>query len=94
MRFSVVSSGYADCIPYSASGRCFVLVVWTNFPILGSVCIDVFFCHVTYAGSVGEGDIVTVIGGDADGAIFMEEAARLSGTSAYELSVRLAAKRR
>ena len=94
MRVAVVSAGYADGIPYSASGRGFVLVGGTKCRIVGSVCMAVFFCDVTDAGSVGEGDIVTVIGGDADGAISMEEAARLSGTSAYELSVRLAAKRR
>lgn len=89
MRVAVVSAGYADGVPLSLSGRGIVLVGGTRCRIVGAVCMDVFFCDVSAAGEVKEGDAVTVVGRDGKAAISLEEQAALAGTSPYELSCRL-----
>ena len=89
MRVAVVSAGYADGVPLSLSGRGIVLVGGTRCRVVGSVCMDVFFCDVSAAGEVKEGDAVTVVGRDGKAAISLEEQAALAGTSPYELSCRL-----
>ena len=89
MRVAVVSAGYADGVPLSLSGRGIVLVGGTRCRVVGAVCMDVFFCDVSAAGEVKEGDAVTVVGRDGKAAISLEEQAALAGTSPYELSCRL-----
>lgn len=89
MRVAVVSAGYADGVPLSLSGRGIVLVGGTRCRIVGAVCMDVFFCDVSAAGEVKEGDAVTVVGREGKAAISLEEQAALAGTSPYELSCRL-----
>lgn len=89
MRAAVVSAGYADGVPLSLSGRGIALVGGTRCRIVGSVCMDVFFCDVSAAGDIKEGDKVTIVGRDGKAAISLSEQAALAGTSPYELSCRI-----
>ncbi len=94
MRVAAVSAGYADGVPFSLSNRGVVLVKGTRCPVVGAVCMDVFFCDVSAAGDVREGDPAIVVGRDGAASIGMAEQAAFAGTTAYELSVRLGALQR
>lgn len=94
MRIAIASAGYADGVPLSLSGRGVVLVAGVRCRMVGTVCMDVFACDVSAVHGVSEGDAVTVVGRDGSAFVGLAEQASLAGTSVYELSTRLACRKR
>ena len=86
VRLATVPVGYGDGWPRSLSNKGYVLIRGQKAPIRGRVCMDQFMVEVTDIPDAAEGDEVTLIGGDGDAYISMEEVGDLSGRFNYELA--------
>lgn len=84
-KIATVPVGYADGYPRMLSNRGSVLIHGVPCPILGRVCMDQFMVDVTEAGTVMEGDKVTLIGRDGRERLTAEMLSGLSGRFNYEL---------
>ena len=89
MRLAVVGIGYADGYQRSLGNRGVADVAGQRVPVVGRVSMDLICLDVTgIAGSIAEGDWVTLIGG----AVPLEEVAALAGTISYEILTSLGAR--
>ena len=72
-RVAIVTAGYGDGLPTSASNRGKVIVAGERRPILGRVTMDQVVVDITGMDGVREGDAVTIIGREAGSTITVEE---------------------
>jgi len=87
---ATVGIGYADGFPWAARGNAAVLLAGRRYPVVGRVTMDFIMIDLgSPAHSARVGDVVTVIGEDAGGAITLDEFAQWSGTISYEILTRL-----
>lgn len=85
MRAAVIPVGYADGYRHTLSNRAEVLIRGIRCPIRGRVCMDEIIVDTTAVGEAAVGDKVTLIGGDGDQRITVEELAEKADTIPYEI---------
>ncbi len=81
-RIGVLPIGYADGLHRTLSNRWQVWTPWGTAPIVGRICMDMCMADLTGLPQVREGGEVEVYGAHNS----VNEAARLAGTIAYELT--------
>jgi len=78
--------GYADGIPWTIRGRASVLINGLRCPVVGRITMDFVMVDLGPDASVARvGDVATLIGGEAAGAITLDEFAEWAGTISYEV---------
>jgi alanine racemase len=83
-RVATLPVGYADGYPrHVRDAR--ALVRGHRVPVVGAVCMDMLMVDVTGVPGAREGDLVTLIGGDGDESIGVDDLARWAGTVSYEI---------
>ncbi|MGN0556996.1 MAG: alanine racemase [Acutalibacteraceae bacterium] len=82
---ATVPVGYADGYMRSLSGKGYVMIGGRRADIIGRVCMDQMIVDVTDIGGVRAGDEVLLFGNDGDGALSIDEFAKLCGTINYEI---------
>lgn len=83
-KIATIPVGYGDGYCRGLSGKGRVLIRGKSAPICGRVCMDQFMVDVTDIADVKIGDEVTLIGGDGDEMITVEELGDVSGRFNYE----------
>lgn len=83
-RVATLPIGYADGFTRSLSNSADVLINGKRARIIGRVCMDQCMADVTEIPDVNENAVVTVIGGDGNESISIEEVAGKMGTINYE----------
>ncbi|MEW5919023.1 MAG: alanine racemase, partial [Gemmatimonadota bacterium] len=83
-RIATVNAGYADGVRRSFGNRTHALVHGRPAPIVGVVTMDMTMLDVTDVPCV-VGDLVTLLGRDADAVVDVATAARAAGLSPYEV---------
>ncbi len=86
MRIALVPIGYHDGYRRALSNRANVLIHGRPAPVVGRVSMDWTTVDVTDIPEAGTGDLVTVIGSDADLSITAEDLARQIETISYEIT--------
>lgn len=81
----VVPIGYGDGVRRALSNRGQVLVGGRTAPIVGTVSMDNITIDLGPSTEVGQGDLVTLIGGQDGSRILVEDVARSVGTINYEI---------
>jgi alanine racemase len=84
-RVAVVAAGYADGVHRARSNRGYVLVRGRRAPLIGVVSMDAITIDVTDVPGVQLGDVVTLIGADAEESISAEQVAEWSGSISWEV---------
>ncbi|MHC5009646.1 MAG: alanine racemase [Planctomycetota bacterium] len=84
-RVATIPVGYNDGYRFAFSNRAEVLVRGQRCPIVGRVSMDYACVDVTRIRGARVGDVVTLIGGDQDASITVEELAELADTIPYEI---------
>lgn len=90
-RIATLSVGYADGYRRSLSNRGVVRIGDNRVPVVGTVTMDLTMVDVTDV-PCEIGDIATLIGGDGDDAIRLEEVGAACGLSPYEILTGLRAR--
>lgn len=85
MRVATIPAGYGDGYPRGLSNRGSVLIHGQRARILGRVCMDQLMADVTDIPEAVEDDEVTLMGGDREEFIPVEELADLGGGFHYEI---------
>lgn len=85
----VIPAGYYDGYDRKLSNVSTILINGKTAPVRGRICMNMFIADVTHIESVVEGDVVTIIGKDADEEILIDNLAELAGTINYEFVSRL-----
>lgn len=86
MTVATVPVGYGDGYARGLSNKGWVLIKGQKAPICGRVCMDQCMVDVTDIPGVKIGDMVTLLGKDADEEITMEQLGELSGRFNYEFA--------
>lgn len=84
-RIAVLPVGYADGWPRGLGGRAHVLVGGRRAPLVGRICMNLCMVDVTNVPDVHAGDMVVLLGRQAEEVITAEELADHLGTIAYEV---------
>jgi alanine racemase len=84
-RIGILPIGYADGYPRLISNRGFVLVRGERVPIVGRISMDLMAVDVSNVAGVCLYDEVTLIGGDGNQSIRVEEVALWAETISYEI---------
>jgi len=84
-QIAVLTAGYGDGIPLTASDRASVLVRGIRCPILGRVTMDQTIIDVTDLPEAKPGDVATLIGTQSGAKISVGEFAEWSGTIPWEV---------
>ncbi len=85
VKAATITVGYADGYSRLLSGKAEVLVRGKRCPVIGRICMDQLVLDVSAVSDIKEGDIVTLIGKDANEKITADELAALYGTIGYEV---------
>lgn len=91
-RCATLPIGYGDGISRQLSNKGWALVNGVRCPIAGRVAMDLTVIEIDQAPDAAEGDEVTLIGDGRDGAMTVDEVARLCGTIGYEIVTALSAR--
>jgi alanine racemase len=83
-RIAIVTAGYADGIPRSASNRAFLLVRGRRCPVLGRVTMDEIAIDVTDLPEAASGDVATIVGRQRQEEITMAEFSDCAQTIPWE----------
>jgi alanine racemase len=83
-RVATLPIGYADGYPRHVRGAS-ALLHGRRVPLVGAVCMDMLMVDVTDVPGVTAGDLVTLIGGDGDETIGVDDLAGWAGTVNYEI---------
>jgi alanine racemase len=86
-RVALVSIGYADGVPRTASGAAFVLLNNSLRKVLGTISMDQIVIEANDGDFVG--DLVTIFGNPANGYPSVIDLAKSAGTISYEVLVRI-----
>ena len=89
---ATVAIGYADGYPRSLSNKGRVLIHGHFANIIGRICMDQLMIDVSNIPNIHIGDTVTLIGGDGDNYLSIDEIAGLSGTISYEIMTGISQK--
>ena len=84
-RIATIPVGYADGYSRNLSNHGKVIIRGQYAPIVGRICMDQFMVDVTEIEGVKQGDMVTLLGRDAEAYISAEELAEWSHSFVYEL---------
>lgn len=84
-RIATIPVGYADGYSRNLSNHGKVIIHGKYAPIVGRICMDQFMVDVTDIEDVKQGDVVTLLGRDAQAFISAEELAAWSHSFPYEL---------
>ncbi len=84
VRVVTVPVGYGDGYFRALSNRGEVLIRGQRHPIVGRVCMDQFMVNLEW-GTAYNGDLVTIIGGDGDETVRVQDVADAAGTIPYEV---------
>ena len=85
-RWGTLAIGYGDGVPRAlAAGGGEVLVRGRRVPIIGRVSMDMTTVDLSAVPEAAAGDVATLIGGDGDAEIALEEVAERCGTISYEI---------
>ncbi|MGE9296023.1 MAG: alanine racemase [Puniceicoccales bacterium] len=84
-RIAVLTAGYGDGVPLSASNHAFVLIRGQRCPVLGRVTMDQIVADVTDLPDAAPGDVVTLIGGQPGKQITVGEFAEWSDSIPWEV---------
>lgn len=88
-RIATVGAGYADGYPRCLSNKGEVAIGNERYPVVGTVCMDMFMVDVGTTARVAVGDEVVLIGPESPDAY---EVAQWSGTIPYEILTGVAAR--
>ncbi|HRH94492.1 MAG TPA: alanine racemase [Prosthecobacter sp.] len=91
VRVVTVPVGYGDGYFRALSNCGQVLIRGQRHPIAGRVCMDQFMVNLEW-GTAYNGDTVTIIGGDGDETISVQEVAGWAGTIPYEVLTNINAR--
>jgi len=83
-RIAVITAGYGDGIPTSASNRGHIIVRGVPCPILGRVTMDQTIVDASALDHVERGDLATIIGSDGTAAISVEAFSAATGQIPWE----------
>ena len=86
---ATLSIGYADGVPRSVSGAGMVILGGRRRPIVGRVTMDMLMVELDSPEQVARGDVATLIGGEGELSMELDEFAAWSGTISYEVLTRL-----
>jgi alanine racemase len=89
MRIGVVPLGYSDGIPRALSNRGAFVVEGVRCPVVGRVAMNLTTLDVTSASGAKAGTPVTLIGGDGDAFVGVDDWAEWAETINYEIVSRL-----
>ncbi len=90
-KIATISIGYGDGYPRCLSNKNVPVLINDNYaPIIGRICMDQLVVNVSNIGNVKSGDIVTLIGNDAE--ISAEKIASYANTISYEILCSLGAR--
>lgn len=92
MKIATVSAGYADGYPRALSSVGRVLIHGKYAPILGRICMDQFMVDVSEIPDIEMEDIVTLVGGEGENRISMEELAAQAHSFNYEQVCRISSR--
>jgi alanine racemase len=84
-RIATIPVGYADGYSRNLSNYGKVIIHGQYAPIVGRICMDQCMVDVTDIKDVKQGDLVTLLGREANAFISAEELAQWSHSFAYEL---------
>jgi alanine racemase len=84
-RIALVTAGYADGVPRSASNRAQMLIRGRRCPVLGRVTMDQTVVDATDLPEVNVGDFVTLIGRQGGDTITMREFCEWTGMIPWEV---------
>ncbi|MEG2428898.1 MAG: alanine racemase [Oscillospiraceae bacterium] len=84
-KIATIPIGYADGFPRLLSNKGEMLIKGKRAKIIGNICMDQLMLDVTNIPNIAVGDVVTVVGADADECITFDELAQKIGTINYEL---------
>lgn len=85
LRLAVVGIGYADGVPRNFSNRMTVLVRGQRIPQIGAITMDQLMLDVSSIPDLHEGEVVTLLGQEADEQITADDWARSLGTISWEI---------
>lgn len=85
MQIAVVGIGYADGVPRSLSNQMSVLVNGQSVRQIGNITMDQLMIDVTHVPDLREGDVVTLLGRDAEHTITADDWASLTDTISWEI---------
>ena len=89
-RIAVIPVGYGDGFPGSLSGKnVSVLINRKSVPVVGRICMDQLTVDITDAENVKVGDVVTLIGTEAEQNVAAPVVAQRAGSISNELLCRL-----
>ena len=92
MHIGIVGMGYADGLDRRLSNNFNVLINDNKCPIIGYICMDIFMVDITNTNAT-VGDEVTILGTDCNNSILLDDMAKATGASSYELMCRFNTKR-
>jgi len=84
-RWATLSIGYADGLPRALGNQGHALLRGVRVPIVGRISMDVTVVDISGVPNVELGDTATLIGGDGEHRITLDEVAELAGTISYEV---------
>ena len=84
-RWATLSIGYGDGLPRALGNQGHALLRGVRTPIIGRISMDVTVVEITGVPDIELGDTATLIGGDGDERITLDEVAELAGTISYEV---------
>ncbi|MFC1809627.1 alanine racemase [Candidatus Omnitrophota bacterium] len=91
-RITVLPIGYSHGLPYSLTGKAYVLHKGKRYPVIGNVCMDYTIVDIGYESDIKHGDEVIYIGQSKDEAVTAQDWARVANTITYEILTRLSSK--
>lgn len=86
---AVVPIGYADGLPRHLSSHQDVLIHGQRAPIIGKICMDQLMIDVTHIHNIHVNDIVTIVGGNGNQIIHIEEISKNAQTISNEVLSRI-----
>lgn len=87
---AATAAGYADGLPRQLSNTGWFVSNGSRYPIRGRVCMDQSVIGADDRLAIG--DIVDVIGPGSNGAMTLDDVARIAGTNSYETATRITAR--
>jgi len=85
LRIAAVGIGYADGVPRNLSNTMTALVKGKQVPQIGAITMDQLMLDVSVVPDLQEGDVVTILGQDAQQQISADDWAATLGTISWEI---------